>query len=206
VTRIQDITIELDGPHWLVVSQEIPALSPDDALRWFVEPGLLTQWWGQAAHVEPEVGGRWEVRWPAMAWTLRGQIAELSATSLIVSWAWDHESDLPARALIVRVEASGSGATLRIMQGPYRQGDAFPREEEDRASHREGWEHFLPVLATQLTGQRAGARRPVVGSRCAGSPHHAQLRRGGAHTISEGSSRTRVMCQTSVRAEAPYQP
>jgi uncharacterized protein YndB with AHSA1/START domain len=157
VAKTQDITVEIDGPHWLVVSQDLAVTSPEEVLRWFVEPGLLTQWWGQEANVEPEIGGRWEVCWPAMEWTLRGRIAELSATSLIVSWAWDHEPDLPARALVIRTEATGSGSTVRIAQGPYRQGEAFPREEEDRASHREGWEHFMPVLATQVT--EAASRR-----------------------------------------------
>ena len=147
-----DNTIERDGPDWLVVSYDLPGIAPDDPLRWFIAPDLLTRWWGQEAPVEPAPGGVWEIRWPAMGWTLRGQIAELTGTSLIVSWAWGHEPDLPARALIVRAEATAQGSRLRMTQGPYRQGAAFPREDEDRASHIAGWRHFLPALAEAIAG------------------------------------------------------
>jgi len=148
--------IALDGPDWLVVSQPGDRIAPQDLLRWLVEPELLTRWWGQEATVDPEIGGRWEVRWPAMGWTLRGQIAELTATSLVVSWAWDHEMDLPARALIVRAEATAAGACLRIVQGPYRRGGVFPGEDDDRAGHRAGWRQFLPALRAAI-GKEATA-------------------------------------------------
>jgi len=163
VTSNHDITVEVDGPDWLVVSQPFDGIAPEDLVRWFVEPELLTRWWGQEATVEPEIGGCWEVCWPAMGWTLRGEIAELTARSLIVNWAWDHEPDLPARALVVRAEVSPEGVRLRIIQGPYRQGEALPREDDDRASHRDGWQHFLPGLVTAVMEAHNPAREaPAV--------------------------------------------
>lgn len=85
-----------------------------------------------------------------MGWTMRGQTALVSDTMLdallVYSWSWDHEPELPARAVIVRAVAEGDGARLTITLGPYRQGDTFPREDEDRTSHREGWANFLPKL------------------------------------------------------------
>jgi uncharacterized protein YndB with AHSA1/START domain len=86
-----DITIELDGPDWLVFTHDVPGIAPDELLRWFLAPDLLTRWWGQEATVEPILSGVWEIRWPAMGWTLCGRIADLSDTSLVVSWAWNHE-------------------------------------------------------------------------------------------------------------------
>ena len=142
----QTLTIDLNGPAWLSVQMDIPRVAPHDLLRWFIEPALLTQWWSQEAAVDPHIGGRWELRWPAMEWVLAGQIAEITPTSLVVSWAWTHEPGLPARVLIVRTEPSADGATLRLLQGPYRQSDAFPGEDDDRASHLAGWQHFLPKL------------------------------------------------------------
>lgn len=40
-----------------------------------------------------------------------------------------------------------------VTHGPYRPGDALPREDEDRASHHEGWANFLPVLKRVAEGR-----------------------------------------------------
>lgn len=154
-----DIRIELDGPTWLRLSTDFDAISPEDLLRWFVEPERLTRWWGQEAHVDAEVGGLWQVGWPAMGWTLNGQIVDVSETTLVVSWAWDHEPDLPPRSLIIRTEAVEGHCRLHLLHGPYRQIAAFPREDEDRSSHREGWSHFLPQLAIAIAAEAPAGMR-----------------------------------------------
>jgi uncharacterized protein YndB with AHSA1/START domain len=154
-----DITIELDGPEWLIITADVDGIGPETLLRWFVEPDRLTRWWSQEATVEARPGGAWDIRWPAMSWTLRGRIAAIAPTSLLVSWSWDHEPDLPARALSVQAEATASGARLRIVQGPYLPGGVFPREDEDRAGHREGWAHFLPMLREAIARDVVSANR-----------------------------------------------
>jgi uncharacterized protein YndB with AHSA1/START domain len=146
VKDARTLTIVLNGPQWLSIQQEVAGVSPEELLRWFVEPSLLTQWWSQEASVEPCIGGRWELSWPAMDWVLAGQIVEISPISLVVSWVWTHQPELPARALIIRAEPAADGATLSISQGAYRQSENFSGEDEDRASHLSGWEHFLPRL------------------------------------------------------------
>lgn len=154
-----DVRIELDGPTWLRLSYDFAAIPPEALLRWFLEPDRLTRWWGQEARVDAEVGGDWQVRWPAMEWTLNGQIVDMSETTLVVSWTWEHEPDLPARALIVQTEPIAGGARLRLIHGPYRQGETFPREGEDRSSHRDGWAHFLPQLASAIEAEDQIAAR-----------------------------------------------
>ncbi len=81
-----------------------------------------------------------------MGWTMRGQIATVSGTHLVNSWAWDHEPDLPARAVIVAAEEGDSGSVVRITHGPFRPGEALPDEDQDHDSHLDGWMTFLPEL------------------------------------------------------------
>lgn len=154
MTDVPALTVELNGPQWLTIRQDIPCTGPENLLRWFLDPDLLTRWWSQDATVEPIVGGRWTIAWPSLERVLDGQIAAISATSLVVSWVWTHEPELPARALIVRAEPAADGATLGILQGPYRQSRDFPGEDEDRAAHVEGWEYFLPRLVAAIVSAR----------------------------------------------------
>lgn len=144
------VAVTVDGPTWLSMETYLDGLTPSEVLTWFTQPDKLRQWWGQENEIDSAPGGSYIVRWPAMGWTMRGQTALVSDTMLdallVYSWSWDHEPELPARAVIVRAVAEGDGARLTITLGPYRQGDTFPREDEDRASHREGWANFLPKL------------------------------------------------------------
>lgn len=150
MTNPRGLTIDLDGPQWLVVHQDISGISPQELLRWFIDPSLLKQWWAPAVTVDPVIGGTWEMAWPSLARVLTGQIVEMTPTSLIVSWVWANEPTLPARVLVIRSELSADGATLRLLQGPYRQSEAFPEEDADRTSHIEGWEFFLPKLQAAI--------------------------------------------------------
>lgn len=145
------LNVEIDGPTWLRLTCDIEGVMPDDALRWFLEPELIATWWTTDARVEPRAGGAWEMRFPRAGKHLDGEIAEVTSTSLHVSWAWDDEPALPARSLVVRAEPKQGGTRLRIIQGPYRQSDAFPHEDEDRRSHLEGWEFFLPKLVDAIS-------------------------------------------------------
>ncbi len=100
-----DVHIRLDGPTWLVVETILEGVDSADTLRWFVEPNLLARWWGEENVIEPVPGGRYEVSWPGMNWTMRGQILMCNHTQLVYSWTWDHEPDSPARTVIVRCDA-----------------------------------------------------------------------------------------------------
>lgn len=100
-----DVRIRLDGPTWLVVETILKGVDSADTLRWFVEPNLLARWWGEEHIIEPAPGGRYEVSWPGMNWTMRGQVLMCNHTQLVYSWTWDHEPDLPARTVIVRCDA-----------------------------------------------------------------------------------------------------
>lgn len=145
--------IIVDGPAWLEIERSFPGIAPVELLRWFVEPELLLHWWGQEATIEPRAGGRYEVSWPSMNWTKRGQIAMFNDDTLVFSWVWDHEPELPARAVIVAAGESDGGCRVTITHGPFRQGESLTHEDEDRASHLDGWSTFVPGLKRVAEGQ-----------------------------------------------------
>jgi uncharacterized protein YndB with AHSA1/START domain len=144
-------TVIKDGSGWLALELDIPHISAPDLLEWFVDARLVNQWWGSEAIIEPRIGGRYLVSWPEQGWTMRGVVALLTADILIYSWTWDHEPDQVPRTVVVSVRASGSGATVTLCQGPYRDGSSGdPEAATDRAGHREGWGYFLPQLRAKI--------------------------------------------------------
>jgi len=156
------VEIVSGGPTWLVVETRVPDLSPDETLRWFTEAARLNQWWGDEALIEPRPGGLFEVGWPSMGWIMRGVVALCTADTLVYSWTWDHEPGQPARTVVVHGEPAGNGTILTVTHGPYRPSSpTLPGEDEDRASHRDGWLHFLPQLHEAIAGEdRALQRTP----------------------------------------------
>jgi uncharacterized protein YndB with AHSA1/START domain len=157
-TATTPFVVTMDGPTWLAMETRLEGVALAEALTWFTQPDKLRQWWGpQEIEIDPVPGGAYTVGWPQMSWTMRGEIALLNQSQLdallVYSWSWDHEPDLPARTVIVRAEARDGGSLVTVTHGPYRQGNALPREDEDRASHREGWTTFLPELKRVVEGR-----------------------------------------------------
>ena len=145
------VDVVQDGPDWLVIAMDVPQFAPPEVLEWFVDASLLNQWWGEEALIEPRPGGRYQVVWPGMDWTMRGTVALVTVDTLAYSWTWDHEPEQPARTVIVHVEPSAGGTRVTLTHGPYRaESDAFPEDSLDRAGHREGWLYFLPRLHAKM--------------------------------------------------------
>ncbi len=113
-TATAPFTVTMDGPTWLALETRLEGVAPAEALTWVTRPDKLRQWWGQEHEIDPVPGGAYIVRWPAMGWTMRGEIASVSEAQLdallISSWSWDHEPDLPARTVIVRATEFDGGS------------------------------------------------------------------------------------------------
>jgi hypothetical protein len=111
---ISGATVEtvMNGPEWLVVTIDITGIEADEVVPWFVERGKLLKWWGDEHDIDPHFGGRYIIGWPRLGRTLSGQIVEISATRLMLSWSFDHEPDVPPRA--VAISASRREAGTRI--------------------------------------------------------------------------------------------
>jgi len=145
----------LDGPEWLVVRTFVAGLSPCDALAWFTDAGKLNRWWGEEALIEPRPGGLYEVRWPRLDWVMQGRVAICTTDTLVYSWSWEHEPEVPARTVIVHGEALDDGTALSITHGPYRSDESRLTEEDtDRDGHREGWLTFIPGLHEAIRNDR----------------------------------------------------
>lgn len=146
-TAAQPYAVTMQGPHWLSMKIILEGITPTEALTWFMQPDKLRQWWGpQDITINPVPGGAYVLGWPTMGWVMRGEIVNMSDTHLVYSWAWDHELERPARVVIIRARKQGDRSLVTITHGPFRPGEALPDEDQDRASHLDGWMTFLPEL------------------------------------------------------------
>ncbi len=121
-----------------------PAASPAQLFAYFTQPGRLIQWWPQTAEIEPRVGGRYRLAWPAMEWVLSGEFTDFApARRLAFTWQWAHQPELPVRHVTLKFVPAGAGTRLDLTHGVYGVSEV---EAADRQSHIDGWMHFLPRL------------------------------------------------------------
>lgn len=142
-----------NSPTWLEVMQPFQDVDPESLLCWFLEPERIARWWGPKATIDARTGGEWTIHFPQMNAALSGEIVEIEPQRLTVSWAFTNEPELPARLIIVTTRRNGDGSVLNIVQGPYRQSEALPNEDSDRAAHLQGWEFFLGRLSKAIHDQ-----------------------------------------------------
>lgn len=142
--RFEDIST---GPEWLTIRARMPGLAPDRAWGAWTEAEELRRWWPKDAELDVVEGGTYHLSWPEQDWHLRGHYTMIEpGRTLIFSWAWDHDQDVPERRVTVEFEPllDGPGTQLTITQGPYTSSDA---DLAERAGHLAGWNQFLPRLA-----------------------------------------------------------
>jgi uncharacterized protein YndB with AHSA1/START domain len=144
------VSVTDDGPMVRAVLAGLEC-SPDTALTAFTDAGLLARWWGRGeltADLAP--GGRYIVRFAAIDKVMDGRVVGYQpGRYLEFSWGWVHTPDDPPRTVTVTVAGEPDGTALAIVHGPH--GDD-ERELIARGEHREGWEFFLPRLASVISG------------------------------------------------------
>jgi uncharacterized protein YndB with AHSA1/START domain len=126
------------------------AAPPGAVYRYLTESALWARWQGEVANLDPEPGGRFEVR---MA---EGQVVEGTYVALepgarvVVTWGWRGHPRMPAGTTTVEFELvpDGDGTLLRLTHR------GLP--PEDVAIHEEGWTMFLPRLEVVATGGDPG--------------------------------------------------
>lgn len=148
IQKFCEVEVVLNGPEWLIVELGGLQCRPEDVLAWFLEPESLARWWGNTHTIEPRVGGIYEIGWPQIGRTLRGQIVELTDQRLSYSWWFTHEPETPPRVAIITSLQTSDSTGVRIHHGPYRRDDS---DAEERQGHLEGWQYFLPLLAAAMT-------------------------------------------------------
>ena len=135
-----------------------PNLSPEQLFDAWTKPELITKWWPPVAHfrysldsIEPMVGGDYIFEWPAIERVLQGTFLAWQRPNLLVfTWQWEHEPELDARTVTLRITQNAANQTvLRLTQGVYNYD--FDRDQKDIQDHIDGWNFFLPRLADAMS-------------------------------------------------------
>jgi len=125
---------------------------PETVYSFFTEPEKLLRWKGVEADLEPRPDGLYRVRINARN-LMEGRFVELVPYRRIVfTWGWEIPGDpVPPGSSTVEVTLApdDSGTLLTLVHR------GLP-DEQAAAGHAEGWDHFLPRLATAAAGGDPG--------------------------------------------------
>ncbi|HEX9695141.1 MAG TPA: SRPBCC family protein [Actinomycetota bacterium] len=120
---------------------------PEIVFEFFTDPAKMIRWKGVEAKLEPQPGGVYRVVMNEAQYVANGTFVELVPHSKIVfTWGWEGSSDVPPGSSTVEVTLTpdGDGTMLRLIHS----GLPVPA----LAAHGEGWDKFLPRLATVAAG------------------------------------------------------
>lgn len=125
-------------------------VDPDAAFALITEPERLRRWKTVAGRVDLRVGG--DYRWTVVpGHSAAGTFTEIDPGKRIVyTWGWEGDADLPpgASTVTVTLEPVEGGTTVQLVHEGL--------NEEQEASHAEGWNHFLERLVLAATDGDAG--------------------------------------------------
>ena len=134
----------------LIIEREIRiAARPETVFSFFTDPAKITQWKGEAADLTPEPGGVFRVEFDKDN-VARGEFIEVVPPQRVVfTWGWEDPSN-PIRPGSSTVEVSlvpdGGGTIVRLIHR------GLPPEAVTK--HAEGWDLYLPRLATAVSAER----------------------------------------------------
>jgi uncharacterized protein YndB with AHSA1/START domain len=129
--------------------------TPERVFDHFTRADALVRWMGEHAALDPRPGGEFSVDIRGVA--VRGRYVEVDRPNrLLISWGHAGSERLPPGASLLEVVllADGDGTTVTIVHR------GLP--EPEATGHREGWRHFLGLLAHAVA--------PVPGERPVRAP------------------------------------
>jgi uncharacterized protein YndB with AHSA1/START domain len=124
---------------------------PETVFAYLVDAEKFARWKGRSADLDPRPGGRFRVTIDGQN-IAAGRYLEIEPFRKVVfTFGWEGEgSPVPPGASTVEItlvpENAGTRLRLRHMGLP----------EALRARHAEGWEHYLPRLASAASGSDPG--------------------------------------------------
>ena len=123
---------------------------PRAVYRYLTESSLWSRWQGEAADLDPVPGGRFQVRMAEDQIVEGVFVAVEPDTRVVITWGWQDHPRMPPGTTIVEFELveDGPGTIVRLTHR------GIP--SDDLPLHRQGWEVFLPRLATAVTGGDPG--------------------------------------------------
>jgi uncharacterized protein YndB with AHSA1/START domain len=126
------------------------AARPATVLSFFTDPERFAAWFGAGSTIDPVPGGKFRVAYPGGAGAA-GEVVELGARRVVLTWGIEGDPDLPPGASTVEVTLTeaGGGTSVRFVQS------GLP-DEDRRLGQAAGFTHALAVLAAQSAGAEAG--------------------------------------------------
>jgi uncharacterized protein YndB with AHSA1/START domain len=133
----------------LQLEADITGIGPDGLFRFWTEPERITRWWPQEAEIEPRMGGAYHLAWPGPGFHLRGRYIHFEpGVRLAFGWKWDESGETaPERHVDIRFQPYEDGTRISLTHGLYADSD---EDREERQHHVEGWQYFLPRLASAV--------------------------------------------------------
>ena len=131
-----------------VLEREIRVVArPETVFAFFIDPAKMMLWMGKDVLLDPRPGGifRNDIDGQHIA---RGEYVEVVPYSRVVfTWGWEMGGDTPPGASTVEVTftADGIGTIVHMRH--------MGMSAAERASHGEGWDHFLPRLVAMAEGR-----------------------------------------------------
>lgn len=123
---------------------------PEVVFQYFIDPAKMLEWKGVEAELDPQPGGIYRVNVTGRE-VARGEYQEVTPHSRVVfSWGWEGNEQVPPGSSTVEVTLTpdGTGTLLVLRHGNLPEGAG--------GAHAEGWDHFLPRLATRAGGGDPG--------------------------------------------------
>jgi uncharacterized protein YndB with AHSA1/START domain len=124
--------------------------SPETVWEFLVDPEKAKRWMGIDMELDPQSGGiyRCEV---IPGHTARGEFVTVDKPRrLVFTWGWDGTGTVSPGSSTVEIDLTpdGGGTALRFVHN-------LP-DAESAASHRQGWDHYLPRLELAASGGDPG--------------------------------------------------
>jgi uncharacterized protein YndB with AHSA1/START domain len=133
-----------------IVLEQMIAAPPAIVYRYLTESEKWSEWQGSEARLDPKVGGIFSMLM-GNGMNARGQFVELVPDRrLVFTWGWVDRPGIPPGSTVVEIDLQPDGdGTMLILTHK-----AIP--EDEAATQRMGWVHYLPRLAAVSAGRTPG--------------------------------------------------
>jgi uncharacterized protein YndB with AHSA1/START domain len=124
--------------------------SPETVFEYFVDPEKLCRWMGMSAELEARPGGRFDVE-VTPRFHATGEYTEVDPPrSVAFTWGWPDSPVAPGSSLVrITLTPDGDATLVRLEHS------GLP-DEEQVASHKTGWVHYLERLELAASGGDPG--------------------------------------------------
>ena len=127
------------------------AAKPETIFPFFTDPSKMVRWKGIDATLDPRPGGVYRVNINGSS-IAHGEYVEIVPHSRVVfTWGWEGEGSLlppGSTTLEISLIPDGDATIVRLRHL------GLPADQRD--GHAEGWDHYLPRLATVAEGRDPG--------------------------------------------------